>query len=288
MVTRAIESARKQGIDLVLGTLNAADGNCAFDAVLNNINDRQCFVEKLSLSSRVYRQIWVTELEMESINYPSLGAGFTTEEKVENWNHLKQSGVYDIDFFGDFVMHAIAKGCNKNILIINTSEEAADPIYVIKAEQYGGIIDPDIPVVVGYNQVHYESLHPATKTDIEKTKILVNTYISGNYQYQKRDIPYLISSTSEQKKKAKHEILSYKENLIKSHATPSVWKNESLYSENFPPLPTRKSRAPKKILLKGSSPSLNTNPSSPPNKKKIRFLNTSLPREMDPQKLSRN
>ena len=199
LVTRAVESARKHGIDLVQGILNDADGNCAFDAVINNINHRNCFSEKLSLSSIVYRQIWVTELEKESSKYPTLGAGYTREEKEENWNRLKQSGVYEIDFFGDMVMHAIARGCNKNILIFNTDVEAADPIYVVEANQFGGFTDSDIPVVVAYNQVHYESLHPITNHDIEKTKMLVNSYTAGTYQYKKKDIPFLIADSSERK-----------------------------------------------------------------------------------------
>ena len=175
--------------------MNKADGNCAFDAVINNINNRQCYSEKLDISSEIYRQIWVTELEMESSHYPSLGAGYSEEEKRENWNVLKQSGVYEIDFFGDLVMNAIARGCPKNILIFNTSLDAADPIYVIKADEFGGFADSDIPVVVGYNQVHYESLHSITQSDIELTKHLVTSYIEGTYEYKKNDIPFLISTS---------------------------------------------------------------------------------------------
>ena len=77
---------------------NNADGNCAFEAVINNINQRKCFNEKMNLESYVYRQVWVTELEMESKNFPELGAGYTDEEKSENWNRLKHSGIYEIDF----------------------------------------------------------------------------------------------------------------------------------------------------------------------------------------------
>ena len=165
--------------------MNKADGNCAFDAVINNINDRACFSEKLPLESTVYRQIWITELEIETEKYPILGAGYTEEERKENWNLLKHSGIYEVDFFGDLVLHAIAKGCQKNILIFNTSKEAPDPIYVIKAAEFGGNIDTEIPVVVGYNQVHYESLHPATEKDIEKTKLLVNAYTNGSYSFDR-------------------------------------------------------------------------------------------------------
>ena len=198
LVSRAVESAKKHGINLEQGKLNKADGNCAFDAVLYNINHRECFQEKLLLSSDVYRQIWVTELENESAKYPRLGAGYSDEEKKENWNLLKQSGVYEVEFFGDYVMHAIAKGCNKNILIFNTSAVAADPIYVIRATEFNGFTDSETPVVVGYDQTHYESLHPSTDADIVKTIDLVNSYIAGTYGYHKKDLPFLISSSNNQ------------------------------------------------------------------------------------------
>ena len=169
LIGRAIESAKKHGISLEQGIRNKADGNCAFDAVINNVNHRDCFKEKLPLNSEVYRQIWVTELESESYKYPRLGAGYSQKEKKENWNLLKQSGVYEVDFFGDLVMHAIAKGCNKDIPIFNTNVVAADPIYVIRATEFDGFTDSDFPVVVGYDQTHYESLHPSTELDIAKT-----------------------------------------------------------------------------------------------------------------------
>ena len=107
---------------------------------------------------------------MQSSKYDTLGAGYTEEERRENWNQLKQSGIYEIDFLGDLVMHGIANGCRKTILIFNTSTDANDPIYVIKPSEFGGLEDNDIPVVVGYNQVHYESLHPVSHADIEETK----------------------------------------------------------------------------------------------------------------------
>ena len=198
LIGRAIESAKKHGISLEQGKLNKSDGNCSFDAVINNINHRDCFKEKLLLSSEVYRQIWVTELEMKSSKYPRLGAGYSQREKKENWNLLKQSGVYEVEFFGDFVMHAIAKGCNKNILIFNTSAVAAGPIYVIRATEFDGFTDSDIPVVVGYDQTHYESLHPSTDADILKTNDLVNSFLAGTYGYHKNDFPFLFASTNNQ------------------------------------------------------------------------------------------
>ena len=197
MINQAIESAKKHGINLSQGTLNNADGNCAFESVIHNINHRDCFLEKLPLATQSYRWQWVTELEHDAENYPTIGAGFSPEEKKENWDRLKESGVYEIPFFGDLIMNGIAKGCHKNILIFNTSIQAQDPIYVIEAKEFGGFVDSEIPVVLAYNQVHYESLHPLTPEDIEKTKALVISYNNGGYGYQKKDIEYLISETND-------------------------------------------------------------------------------------------
>ena len=73
------------------------------------------------------------------------------------------------------VIHAISKGCRKTILIFNTSTSASSPIYVVKPTHFGGFEDCDIPVILGYNQYHYESLHPLTEEDIDKTKALVES-----------------------------------------------------------------------------------------------------------------
>ena len=191
MVEQAIESARKHGISLEPGIRNKADGNCAFESVLHNINYRDCFPIKLNKQINFYRNTWVTQLEKDVD--ATVGAGYTEEEKRENWERLKHSGVYDIPFFGDLVINGIAKGCHKNILIFNTSKEAADPIYVVQANEFGGNADSDIPVVLAYNQVHYESLHPSSIEDIEKTKILMHSYINGQYHFKKSDITFLIS-----------------------------------------------------------------------------------------------
>ena len=51
---------------------------------METINHRNCYSNKIELSSNDCRQIWVTELEMEASKYPSLGAGYSEEEKTEN------------------------------------------------------------------------------------------------------------------------------------------------------------------------------------------------------------
>ena len=96
------------------------------------------------------------------------------------------------------MLSAIARGCHKNLLIFNTSSEAAYPIYIIQATQFGGFLNSDIPVVLGYNQVHYESFHPMTEEDVVKTKHLVQSFIEGKYSLSKKDIPLLTLSSESQ------------------------------------------------------------------------------------------
>ena len=199
MIRKAIENARKHGINLTAGIRNNADGNCAYESVLNNINNRDCFQTKLTLHPNIYRRQWISELEKEAANNPNIAPSVSEEEKKHCWERLKMPYVYQVPYFGDFVMHAIAMGCKKNLLIFNTSPEAADPIYVIESGKFGGKLDSEFPVVIAYNQSHYESLHPLSIEDREKTKTLVNTYVNGSYSFTKKDIPYLINFKSENK-----------------------------------------------------------------------------------------
>ena len=175
MIKQAIESARKHGISLEPGSQNNADGNCTFESVLLNINNRSCFNTKLEEHPDFYRNKWITEFEITAKMYPTIGAGYSEQDKKIYWNQLKCPGVYNIPYFGDLIINAIAKGSKKNILIFNTSPAAFSPIYVVQGNEFGGKIDSDIPVVLAYNQVHYESLHPVTLADIEKTRKLCNS-----------------------------------------------------------------------------------------------------------------
>ena len=45
--TRAIENAKKHNIKIKSERKDRGYGNCAFEAVINNINDRACFHDKL-------------------------------------------------------------------------------------------------------------------------------------------------------------------------------------------------------------------------------------------------
>ena len=49
MLDRAIESGRKHGIKLKIGSPNPGTGDCAFEAIIQNNNDRPCFTDKFNM-----------------------------------------------------------------------------------------------------------------------------------------------------------------------------------------------------------------------------------------------
>jgi hypothetical protein len=63
MLDRAIENAKLHGIDLHPGVSNLANGNCAFETVIDSINTRSCFPETYDGTPDYWRRIWMTEVE---------------------------------------------------------------------------------------------------------------------------------------------------------------------------------------------------------------------------------
>ena len=59
---RAIENAKKHKIRLKPGTENNGHGNCSYESVIMNINERECFGDKLPMSPSFYRRIRNTDL----------------------------------------------------------------------------------------------------------------------------------------------------------------------------------------------------------------------------------
>ena len=203
---RAIASAKKHNINLKPGRANRGAGNCSYESVVYNINDRNCFREKLPLSPDAYRRIWTTDMMNRILDKTcTWNPGLTKRQLVDGFTIMMDSGVYEVEFFGDMIMPGIACGIRKRILIFITNENIVttghNPIAVIDPTNYGGQLDDDTPVVVAYNLVHYESLHPVHNDDIEETIKLTNAYIALPSRYEelygfvKEDISYLVSSS---------------------------------------------------------------------------------------------
>ena len=177
----AIQNAKNHGISLKPGRNIERDGNCSFASVLENINRRSCFPQKLTNSMSFYRTQWVTELQNQTPNFPILTGGYSEDKQKNLWNELKRPGIWNVEYYGDFLIYAVARGSRKNILIFNTHSEAGIQINCVNGNQFNGSIDTDCPVVLGYDGLHYESLHTISDTDIERTKLLVSQYMNGSY-----------------------------------------------------------------------------------------------------------
>ena len=59
---RAIENAKKHKIKLTPGIENNGFGNCSYESAILNINNRDCFREKLCMSPDYYRRVWNTDI----------------------------------------------------------------------------------------------------------------------------------------------------------------------------------------------------------------------------------
>ena len=70
MISRAITSGRNHGINLKHGTPNPGAGDCAFEAIIQNVNDRPCFTEKFRNTIDWYRRIWAKDMENRTIDSP--------------------------------------------------------------------------------------------------------------------------------------------------------------------------------------------------------------------------
>ena len=177
MVDKAIVSASKHGISLVQGRRNPAAGDCSFESVIYNINDRDCFNEKLPFTVDYYRRIWVNDMLAKCLEDPTWNLGYTPEQLKAGFEELKFPGVYERGLFGDLLLPAISVGTHKQILIFNTNENSPhDPISVIFPESFGGHKDTEIPIILAYNLSHFESMHPGSNEDIQKSIDIINDY----------------------------------------------------------------------------------------------------------------
>ena len=172
MISRAINSGRNHGIDLVAGTSNPGLGDCAFEAIIQNNNDRSCFVEKFLLPINHYRGIWTTDMANRTIDGP--WNTYSHNDWLEGWKQMQIPGTYERGIFGDLMLPGIACGIRKILLIFNTNTNSPhDPIYIVTPAQFNVSPDTEVPILLAYNLSHYESLHPNTQEDILATVNLV-------------------------------------------------------------------------------------------------------------------
>ena len=255
IVNRAIASAQKHNIKLRAGTKDRGYGNCAFEAVINNINDRDCFLEKLRQTPNWYRRQWMNEmLESILLGICQWNPGYTENQLREGFAKLQEAGVYEIDYFGDMMMGGIACGTKKRILIFNTSDNLIhDPISVVDPNHYDFRIETvdETPIVVAYNNYHYENLHPIDEKDRQEIIRLTRSYIEGKYNidygFTKKDINYLTSQSLDIDLTSKES--DKKENILDQHRAKRKEVSKKKQDEEIQEQPKAKRR---RVHLNGS------------------------------------
>ena len=84
--TKAIAITKIHNIKLKPGRKDRGYGNCVFEAVINNINDRECFLEKLKQSPNWYRRIWMNQmLERIILEICPWNPGYTEKQLREGF-----------------------------------------------------------------------------------------------------------------------------------------------------------------------------------------------------------
>ena len=235
MVAIAIANAKFHDIQLHHARPNNANGDCAFEAVEDNINLRPCFKDKIRGSPEYIRRKWLDETENLVFLFCG-GGGLSRVDFKEEWEKLKQPRAYEYDF-ADYVLPAIAHCTKKDILIFNTKPDGPfDPIFVVEASKLGGqAANTDIPVLLAYNNAHFESLIPDSDLDQIKTIDLKNLYLSNNYTTKKEDIPIFVElmillDEAKVKHKGK-ECLNIKSAQFSNSDVCSALGNQSSYAD---------------------------------------------------------
>ena len=190
----AIKVAESHGIKVIPDKPNAAQGDCLFDSIRDNVNHRpDNFPDKLNDSVESYRELWVTELEeryKSTEAYPGFhGRNMTDEEKGEwaaAWTQQKNPREYNVDLYNvsDLTPEGLGHCINKHILVFST--DPVDPVKVFWANRFDKDVVPttDVPVVIAYDHRgpgHYESLLPKGKLDVRKCTTLVKSIQDGIY-----------------------------------------------------------------------------------------------------------
>ena len=110
------------------GSSNQGRGDCAFEAIVQNINDRGCFTEKFNLSINYYQKIWATDMANRTVDTP--WNTLTPQQWIEGWKQMQEPGAYERGIYGDLMLPGIACGVRKKLLIFNTNPDTPhDPIY---------------------------------------------------------------------------------------------------------------------------------------------------------------
>jgi hypothetical protein len=131
---------------------------------------------------------------------------------------------------------AIAHATQKDILIFNTQVHGAfDPIFVVEASTLDGRqANTRDPLILAYNEVHYEGLVPNTEKDRLKIALLKEQYLSNQYFVKKQDIPVFqgLLQQIEREEKLKQKP-TYADTLKSERTSPVKAKSSVILDSEF-------------------------------------------------------
>ena len=116
MLQKSMSSGARHGVELKKEKLNAANGNCLFQAIINNIENRPCYTNKPTESDKDLRIRCITKAQQEAHLIPCI----KTDTTISEWNKLKQPGTYETELANTAIV-AVARAIHKDILVFNTN-----------------------------------------------------------------------------------------------------------------------------------------------------------------------
>jgi len=224
MVMSAIKTAARMGIGLTEGQPVEALGNCLLESVKGNIEDRDIFQEKIEESIDDLREKIVKEGERVIGASPYRIEDYSDEDWALGWDQLRISGIWDVEYFGDLMIIALAHVIGKNILLINSdAPPGSTPVTVVLGDRFGKPLNSEHPVILAYSGTHYESLIPVLDRDEMRSRRMIKKYINGED---------LFSQDEEEEVIMTRGIVIQKEPFIDNWCEPDMTsKNNVLNSE---------------------------------------------------------
>ena len=179
MLATAVSMATSLGVSLKPGVSTRGRGDCLIEACLDqfirpqfeNLTEEE--KEPQFWRSKVAELVENNNKAYKMFKMIQTKSGITKKQQwTQDWAKLRQPGQFQCQA-GDLMAPGLALALHKNILVFNTSPDAATPITVHMASQLGGSTTTDIPILLCYSDHHYEGLLPTSQQAQQRTVELV-------------------------------------------------------------------------------------------------------------------
>ena len=99
---------------------------------------------------------------------------------------------------------------------------------MVDPKQFNIQVDTAVPIILPYNESHYESLHPCSNKDILASINLVTEYLEGRYRFNKRDLPFLLHLDNEDNSEGQVQGKEARAPLLKTNLKEDEHKPENV------------------------------------------------------------